>query len=1146
MSTKNLLIKTKYYLLLLVLATNTNSQTTHSFRSTKPEIDMKSFSKDQFSDWTPNDFEAFRKDVIEYDQLVKELVLEEMFPEFKPNLCDGQPCKTYMYDITNHNLGEQHVASRPTLLLIGGLHGSETIGVQGLMRFIKLAQRLYNQDPEIFQMLNNSRLLIIPAINMSAFYRQMFHEPVPWNGGEKNVNPNFDFNLNPKEYCYVSLTAVYLQRLYQEFLIFGSLVYTKGNFEIKIPRVDLVMGVEALNVDKTFYNTLSSSMALVFNYSMIKDSEDSDEFEENLFSTEKGQIPELEKNNSIEEKVRLGETFFGSYIEWASGASEERSSVRTDCLPNESPYANLNLVPSNISNRAIALEIQLDKAKLKDVENPFGNEIACVDINHPDAEFGVIAGVFYITKKFVQSIIPYVNVNSIDVVTEEVDGEITQKMEFVFFLYAPITVIHSKMNHKDIDSQTSKLVQNNSEKLFSKILTITAVFKGDNILKEEKNYDLSFSLDLERQYVKRQNRNPRVLSHYLKIAFDPQHKETLGKFNLTFPDTRNYTLKNFQINKLESLLIRELYGNFSRFFSYRSLLVQMGSFFPFQISYDSSSGLIKYQKIDSNIPKGRARIKSDNHLFELGLFNSVFDANSNQMLFDKLSLLNDELTDLEAFVYNDENTYFCKYLQTKGFHEMIDEGHLDAQKNEILQKQAVLIKPKTASEIAKENQIKIKSQVGNTEGAQNKPGSKSNASPNSLINNDLKTSSSITSQSNSKNSPNMNYAQEIKNRDKMNNLQSSQRPQNLQNSKDTLKSVRPLEEETQKYKHMYEYCGRFFKENKDWDFKKSLFLELNKNMKVLPSIFLNLVGHKLDLSFSTKVHEQGNGKLLDKGTNETKRTSLVGSIILPDPEVTGKINRDKTSKHPPIEEILQLTYKKTLPFPKHKVTCSTFSPIFEITSANLEKAAIKRFEAGQDHEDFNFLLIQDMVEDTSSVQVFYYTSAKDPPQSYILQSKNKSFEINKKPKASLRVAQREGKTTELQVYRGMFPKDDLRIEGMFVMVFKKGEDLPVFDCFLGSSYANITKDAINLFKIYMSILKEMDDAVEEHFGDDVFSPNKKKSSIFMIVDVLILLIFILGGMGAYYYFFVYLKREGQKQQSTQSRDKAESKEEVSV
>ena len=87
-------------------------------------------------------------------------------------------------------------------------------------------------------------------------------------------------------------------------------------------------------------------------------------FAESIFEKDNEEIPEINRDKTLDKKVKLGEIFHGRYIDWASGASKEKEFVRTDCLPLDSNYANVNINPSEISNRAVSLEIQLDKKKL--------------------------------------------------------------------------------------------------------------------------------------------------------------------------------------------------------------------------------------------------------------------------------------------------------------------------------------------------------------------------------------------------------------------------------------------------------------------------------------------------------------------------------------------------------------------------------------------------------------------------------------------------------------------------------------------------------------------------------------------------------------------------------------------------------------
>ena len=1013
-------LSTTTIVLVLVIQNTFQAPETYSFQNTQIEVDMSDFSKDVFSDWTPADFESFREDVILQEQLVKEYVLEDMFPSIAPNTCNDEQCQTYMYDVTNHNLGEQHVKSQPTFLLIGGIHGSETVGTQGLMRFVLLVQKLYQQSSDIFQMLNNTRLLIVPMINMNGFYKDSDYEVVVQKNKEKRVDPNFDFNINPKEQCFVSTVAQFLQKLHTEFLVFGSLVFSKGDHKIIYPRVHEILGVSDISEEDVFYNTLVNHVAKVFNDGTAITYD-------NLFEDQEGEIPTLEVSENTVIKREYGEIITGAYIDWAAGASQEASSVRVDCLPPKSPFNHLSIAPTDLSNRAIAIEVKFNKDKLRSVHNAFGNEIACVDKHHPDAVYGIVAGVMNLTKKFVQSLVPYVSLTAVEITTTDQDGDITQNIDFTFKLYGSYIQTYAKFEHEGIHSQSATIGIQNGTLFFSKELVIKSVFKNKKILKANENYDLKFNLNLENQYMSKIQKNLTVSSHYLKVLMNPQYTYNLKKFSLRYFDSRSFSLMNFQMDQLASSLIYEKFNTYSRFFQERSLLVQMGPYFPFELNYHPESGKVNYVKLETNIPVYKEGSDFEDLKYQTGITNSVRQGIGNRKFIKKFSLLKGQVEDLEMLVYNDENTLFCKSVETEGFKKMIKQKQYDEEHD--------------------------------------------------------------------------------------------------------IEDDKQRDAKALNYEHIFESCEQYYTENGQDLIIKSLFMDLNQKVHVIPSVFMNLIGHKVYMSFSSNAGTKPKSKLLDNGTDAKSQIKLMGSIIIPDPNITGtsgsENSTDTLNELPPPEKVLAMQYINYLPFPKHKVTCGSVSPSFPIDTASLKESAVSRFKSKRENEDFFYVLIQDMFEEADFVQISVLTNAKNPTSEYVLKNKSQSFSLQKTKYNDFMIIEEEENKNKLKIYRGSFPKKDVRLEGLYVMVFKKDGVEPVFDCFLGASFNYTSMDAVNSFKVYLSLLREMEEQVEQEFGEDALNPNRKPRR--MLIPVLIVfLILVIGGFGAYYYFFVLLKIKGEE------------------
>ncbi|OUC41027.1 putative zinc carboxypeptidase [Trichinella nativa] len=89
---------------------------------------------------------------------------------------------------------EQHISLRPNILFTANIHGNEPVGREILLKLVTYALENFGKDPLITQLLNETRLLVIPTLNPDGFDVSTLGDCY---GVEGRTNANgFDLNRN--------------------------------------------------------------------------------------------------------------------------------------------------------------------------------------------------------------------------------------------------------------------------------------------------------------------------------------------------------------------------------------------------------------------------------------------------------------------------------------------------------------------------------------------------------------------------------------------------------------------------------------------------------------------------------------------------------------------------------------------------------------------------------------------------------------------------------------------------------------------------------------------------------------------------------------------------------------------------------------
>lgn len=201
-------------------------------------------------------FRGFAKDTM----TVRSGTLENRYPALSLNMCGEETCKTSIFEVTNHMNGEAVLKKLPTLVLIGGFGGRDTLGMNVLMRLVELLPKVYTNEKEWYRILNNVRLLVIPVVNMQGFHDKREGERVSNMKKVVEIEPGFDFNLKPEGYCYQGFVSQMLNQLHRDYLIVGGLVLSEGRSAVMYPDVQRLLLGHKMSPDKKAFEMVADRL----------------------------------------------------------------------------------------------------------------------------------------------------------------------------------------------------------------------------------------------------------------------------------------------------------------------------------------------------------------------------------------------------------------------------------------------------------------------------------------------------------------------------------------------------------------------------------------------------------------------------------------------------------------------------------------------------------------------------------------------------------------------------------------------------------------------------------------------------------------------------------------------------------------------
>ena len=171
-----------------------------------------------------------------YPETIQSFNAAERFKsKLNKNYCDNnrEICKHPVVITTNFKSSLEEITRRPTMLLVGSMHGNEIVGTNTITYFIEKLGELRTKNTEVWDLLNKVLIVMIPMANPNGFsgkYREEIRDGA-W------VDPNRDFPYDPKggNKCMKTNIARVISEVVKKIISVTAITYHGGDNSITYP-----------------------------------------------------------------------------------------------------------------------------------------------------------------------------------------------------------------------------------------------------------------------------------------------------------------------------------------------------------------------------------------------------------------------------------------------------------------------------------------------------------------------------------------------------------------------------------------------------------------------------------------------------------------------------------------------------------------------------------------------------------------------------------------------------------------------------------------------------------------------------------------------------------------------------------------------
>lgn len=586
------------------------------------------------------------------DQMViRSMVLEKEFPQLTPNMCGDKVCATYMFEVANHFVGNMNLSSLPTVFLVAGFSGKETMGPAILLNMLLMILKNHTSEREWFRILNIMRIVVIPVINLQGLYSKKSTETRKYNGKNIEIEPKHDFNYKAKEYCFESFTSQVLNLLHSKYLFTSGLVLSGGEHKIIYPKMTSLIIGQSGSADTIAFEQVSKNLANIFNMHRHPDSPE---------------ITPFESDSDYDSKNEVG------YSEYAICASSAAKLLSTKCIRKGDPFTKVYQPSTAHSHRSFVLEVSVGKG-FSQPEDQMGNEVYTVDEEADDAKPGYVSAAILMIRQFLEFNRPFIMVPSIDISKGSEHDIFGNTFDFNFKVKGCLN--SEKVELLSPTASKTELIKKPPKEIYSSMsstMTLKTLFNKNNGIKGDEYQNVVFKFECDDQFLEWETSNLPRQSHFVRAKADPKYQVSRGKDSIKSININHFQIENLQPVRMKKYLIFSKRVGLAQLYYDFSTIFQVEKFFPVKLNYDSTDMTISLQVMQDMIPDTVMKTLSPNYSSHIELLNQRKDAGNNGELVKQLGALKKDFRDLEMRIFMKNKQYVPDYSPKKDKH-----GHLE-------------------------------------------------------------------------------------------------------------------------------------------------------------------------------------------------------------------------------------------------------------------------------------------------------------------------------------------------------------------------------------------------------------------------------------------------------------------------------------
>lgn len=472
-----------------------------------------------------NSYSSMVYDLMLFPNLFQIYDQYQVYREATRTVCEkNRFCYMPVMEITNFENSVEHIRRLPTVMLVGGIDGTDATGVRSLYSFMGMIRNDYMKDTFYTRLLNNLRIIVVPMGNPSGFYADQAGEVQEVSMEDPThvtVNPLLDFNWKKNGNCFESSFAQIMNQIFKENLIIGVLSFGRGEGSISYAGGWAADSPEA-----------KGSVEIV---DMIRQAAgDSPKFG----------FPEL-KTGTMEE---LGLAKKSNFEMWASMGSLKPADISQRCLSRTSVYSSKFTKIGDATNRALVFHIESEsKEETDDEADPErnGNPLSVMDKTNAKSIVGHFSQNILAIRGFLEVMRPTVNIQNI---LMRMTMKRVPEVAFVLEVKGCRQVDWVKVSPEIFPTQRYKLVRTGiEENTFSIILEWAGVIDNPSDPKWDLPMDLSMDIECDSEILK--NNDVAAESHYYRARSVPNYEYKYKEYTLESIRLDDIRIRHFIYNK---------------------------------------------------------------------------------------------------------------------------------------------------------------------------------------------------------------------------------------------------------------------------------------------------------------------------------------------------------------------------------------------------------------------------------------------------------------------------------------------------------------------------------------------------------------------------------------------------------------------